>query len=146
MLHVVGDGEHNYTSCLKKIVEELDLKENVIFYGYVSEAERVYENIDILLNFAKDEAMGRVTAEAMAFGIPVIGLKSGATTELIQHGINGLLFSSEEEFLTHSSELIRNKELYKTMSKEAKESAMRRFTTEKYGEEVFNNIYSLVGN
>jgi glycosyltransferase involved in cell wall biosynthesis len=38
------------------------------------------------------EAFGRVTVEAMQLGRPVIGARSGGTTELIRDGETGLLF------------------------------------------------------
>lgn len=38
------------------------------------------------------EAMGRVTAEAMAAALPVIGYNSGGTPELIENEVTGLLY------------------------------------------------------
>jgi glycosyltransferase involved in cell wall biosynthesis len=38
------------------------------------------------------EGFGIATAEAMRCGVPVMGSSAGATRELINHGVNGLLF------------------------------------------------------
>ena len=50
-----------------------------------------YQESDVVVMCSEHEAMGRVTAEAMAFAKPVIGYNSGATPELISQG-RGWLF------------------------------------------------------
>ncbi|KAL0342036.1 UNVERIFIED_CONTAM: N-acetyl-alpha-D-glucosaminyl L-malate synthase [Sesamum calycinum] len=37
------------------------------------------------------ETFGRVTIEAMAFGLPVLGTDSGGTREIVEHNVTGLL-------------------------------------------------------
>lgn len=41
---------------------------------------------------ARGETFGRVTAEAMLFGLPVLGTSAGGTVEIIKDGETGLLF------------------------------------------------------
>ena len=43
------------------------------------------------------EAFGRTTAEALLAGCPVIGFKSGANAELIEHGVDGFIVNSLQE-------------------------------------------------
>jgi len=79
------------------------------------------------------EAMGRVTAEAMACYRPVIGYDSGGTSELIDHGRTGLLYRGGEDALADC--MIR----YATSPEEARqhgeaawEIAKARHSTEAY--------------
>jgi len=37
------------------------------------------------------ETFGRVTIEAMAFGLPVLGTDAGGTKEIVEHNVSGLL-------------------------------------------------------
>lgn len=46
---------------------------------------------DVAMMCSRAGALGRVTAEAMLAGKPVVGARSGATSELLREGFNGLL-------------------------------------------------------
>ena len=63
-----------------------------------------YTHLDVLFRKAsgylmcsKNEAMGRVTVEALFNGCPVIGYDGGGTPEIIKDGINGFLFKTPEQ-------------------------------------------------
>ena len=43
------------------------------------------------------EAHGRVIAEAMSTGIPVVAHRNGGYAEFIKHGVNGFLFETKDE-------------------------------------------------
>jgi glycosyltransferase involved in cell wall biosynthesis len=48
-----------------------------------------------------DEPFGMAPIEALACGTPVISMAKGALTEIIDHGVNGFLANSVEEFGTY---------------------------------------------
>lgn len=62
--------------------------------GYQSDMKSVREKADVELVCSDSEAFGRVTVEAMMASNPVIASNSGANPELIEDGINGLLFET----------------------------------------------------
>ena len=45
-----------------------------------------------------DEPFGMAVIEALACGTPVVAMNRGAMPEIIQHGVNGFLANSEQEF------------------------------------------------
>lgn len=45
-----------------------------------------------------DEPFGMAPIEALACGTPVVAMARGALTEIIQHGVNGFLATTEDEF------------------------------------------------
>lgn len=94
-LILAGDGDNR----LEDLVSELDLVGHVQFLGYVEDPFVVYQGCDAVLMCSRNEAMGRVTVEAMASGKPVIGFNSAGTAELIDHGVNGLLYNGDEHEL-----------------------------------------------
>lgn len=65
--------------------------EFISFHGFAGNSNDVYSNADIVISGGL-EAFGRVAAEGIAAGRIVVGSDQGATTELIDNGINGLIF------------------------------------------------------
>ncbi|TQD97693.1 hypothetical protein C1H46_016666 [Malus baccata] len=43
------------------------------------------------VQYGLGETFGRVTIEAMAFGLPVLGTEAGGTKEIVEHNVTGLL-------------------------------------------------------
>ncbi len=98
-----GDQEY-FTRC-RELVHTLGLSERVEFWGYVPEPERAYLAADAALMCSSNEAMGRVTVEAMSACRPVIGFASGGTPELIENDHTGLLYSGGADTLAEKMEM-----------------------------------------
>jgi glycosyltransferase involved in cell wall biosynthesis len=56
----------------------------------------IFKDYTALLMCSRREAFGRVTVEALLSGLPVIGVKSGGTPEIIDHEINGFLVNLDD--------------------------------------------------
>lgn len=93
-LLIVGEGDVSYENLLKSYVREHQLEKQVFFTGYKEQIDDVYEEIDCLLMCSPNEAFGRVTVEAMSFGIVVIGFANAGTKEIISDSYNGLLYEN----------------------------------------------------
>ena len=77
-----------------RIVDEIDLPSNIISVGEVKSAEKMaeyYSIADAMLYLSIQETFGKVTAESIASGTPVIGYNSTATPELIGNGCGKVL-------------------------------------------------------
>ena len=79
-------------SMTEKIAIPESLKENIVIYGEVKNMPKLRKSMDVELVCSRAEAFGRVTIEAMMGGMPVIGSNTGGTVELIESGVNGLLY------------------------------------------------------
>lgn len=80
-------GEH------RALAASLGLAERVAFAGFVAQAElpaRV-AGADLLLHATPGESFGQVLAEAAALGIPALASDVTAVSELVEHGVTGLL-------------------------------------------------------
>ncbi len=97
-LHIYGDTNGKYKKRLHQLVDNLDLKDNVIFHGFIKDQNKIYNAIDILLTFSISEGFGLVTVEAMMRGIPIIGYDNSATSEIIEHKRSGYLFHNKKDF------------------------------------------------
>lgn len=136
-----GVGEEPYANELKNNITEYGLKEHVTFHGFVNDKGTIYRNIDLLLMCSLNEAFGRVTVEAMAYGIPVVGFDNAGTGELIDDCENGLLYDDIHKTLENAvTSLIMDKNLYRRVSKNANLSAQR-YSVERYGSRILSLIY-----
>ncbi len=139
---IVGEGAE--LSNLTALVESLNLKDNVCFYGQVSR-ERVQEIIkesDCFIMISSHEAFGLVYVEAMAKGCITIATKGQGIDGVIIDGVNGFLCEAENiEELSNIIRKIRNmsKEDLKKISDNAVEMA-RNMTDYKVAEHYINSI------
>lgn len=84
---------------LSELIVELDMQRHVQLLGHQENMEELYGTAHALLMCSRSEAFGRVTVEAMAHGIPVIGRAEGGTVEVVDSGASGLLYSQGPELL-----------------------------------------------
>jgi len=144
-LRIVGTGSARYTQRLKQLCSELDVEDYVEFKGYVSDPFAALRQADALLMCSRHEAMGRVTAEAMAAGRPVIGCNSGATPELIEHETTGLLYDAGDEALARCmARLADNREWAAELGSNGWNKASNEFVIEVYAERVYDILTDVV--
>lgn len=85
----------------KQLAEELSLSGNIIFTGLIPHKEVIslYEQANIGLAMTNVETYGRCIAEPFALGRCVISRRTGIAEDIIRHGENGFLFSSDKDLL-----------------------------------------------
>jgi glycosyltransferase involved in cell wall biosynthesis len=139
-----GDEDKAYRKYLNELVMKLDLVESVMFMGFVEKPTDMYKISDAVLVCSRNEAWGRVSAEAMIHGKPVIGYKSGGTQEIITDNITGLLYENTEELSSCMKTVICDKELVNKMIINAKKSVLEKYNKSRYVENVFQIISKVV--
>jgi glycosyltransferase involved in cell wall biosynthesis len=136
-----------YTRELKENVERLRLGSNLIFAEFASDIPAMMSSIDILVHPASTEGSGRVVMEAMAAGIPVIGVRSGGVQELIQDGVTGFLVAPKDvnALAEKVSFLLENPRAKEKMGERAAIYARMNFSNESMMRSIiglYNKIYS----
>ncbi|WP_219834873.1 glycosyltransferase [Paenibacillus sp. R14(2021)] len=81
---------------LKALTAELGISEHIHFAGNLLDVHLHLANYDIFILPSRYEGLGLVVLEAMAAGLPVIAANIDGPAELIEHGVNGLLFQNEQ--------------------------------------------------
>lgn len=136
-LRIVGDGERSYTQYCHHMAQQLGIADQVVFVGYSADPRQEFRNADAVLMCSKHEAMGRVTIETMSMAKPVIGYDDGGTSELIEDGHTGLLFSGGElELADCMRRLLNDRNYADELGQNGWEWARSRFTNEKFAEQV----------
>lgn len=152
ILHIVGSSPKRthiewYEEKIRKLVNDLQLDDNVIFHGEVSDMPKIRSGMDIEIMCAICETFGRVTVEAMRSGLMVIGSNTGGTLEIIQDKITGYLYKqgSYEDLANKIIESICNVEKFNEVRKAALLYASSNFTVAKNCKEIYD-IMNKVAN
>jgi glycosyltransferase involved in cell wall biosynthesis len=99
-----GDGpEKNF---LVQKTKELELEEDIKFYGWVDDKDIFFQKIDLFCLPSTIEPFGIILLEAMEHSKPIIATKSGGPEEIIRNNLDGLLTEIE------SSQDLADKLLY----------------------------------
>ena len=138
-----GNGDKKYREYLERLVTKLDLSANVVFEGFVKNPHEMYRISDAVLVCSRNEAWGRVAAEAMIFGKPVIGYKSGGTMEIITDKVSGLLYETVEELVTCMKLVMNDREMANNLISNAKSSALKKYSQLDYVEKIYQVISKL---
>jgi 1,2-diacylglycerol 3-alpha-glucosyltransferase len=120
-LTVVGDGP--VLLDLKREASELGVGDSVNFTGYISRSElpKIYADHDLFITASAMETQGLVALEAIATGLPAIGVDAFALPELIQHGRNGYIVEPHnvKEIAAAAVRLLKDPETFARFSAES---------------------------
>jgi len=85
-----------YIDVLHARIAALGLTERFVWPGFVSDPSHIMSEIDLLVHPADNESFGRVVVEAMAAGLPVVGVRGGGVAEIVRDGETGLLAEKDD--------------------------------------------------
>lgn len=86
------DESRNYDRRLCALVHQYGLEQQVLFHGNSLQIDEVLNAADWFILPSTNEPLGIALVEALALGIPGLASASGGPLDIIQTGINGLLF------------------------------------------------------
>lgn len=92
---------HDFRYYSDKVLPYVVNYSNITYSGNLSGAKKtkfIAEARALLFPIDWDEPFGMSVIEALACGTPVVAMNRGAMPEIIEHGVNGFLANSEEEF------------------------------------------------
>lgn len=132
-LWIAGDGSVLYQKYLEWLIAKNQLGDRIKLLGYVKDMPALYHQSDVVVVASMHEGLGRTTIEGMAYEKAILGLNSGATTELIQHETTGLLFENNSQSLEAAmKQVMTNPQLRTTMGKAGRAFVREHFLIEDY--------------
>ena len=141
VLRLVGNCTEEYKQKLLSIAAEYHCEESLVFEGYHDDVSSYFKNATAFLMCSQNEGLGRVTAEAMLFGCPVIAHASGGTLDLVKHRVTGYFFHTTDECATLINEVAHADQ--SNVIIEALKFAAENFTEERYADKMMD-IYKQV--
>jgi glycosyltransferase involved in cell wall biosynthesis len=128
---IAGDGSR--AKPLREQARRLGVSDAIQWLGWVRASGEVLTRAHLYVNPLPWEGFGMATAEAMAYGLPVVAVASGASQELVDHGVTGCLvpLASGEKLAGGILEIVRSSARLEGMGAAAREKA-----TKLYGAQV----------
>ncbi len=86
-------GEDEYWQDVQRLPETLGIAGRVEFRGFREDVGSELDRIDALVHASViPEPFGQVVVEGMAAGLPVVAANAGGPAEVVEDGVNGLLY------------------------------------------------------
>jgi len=148
-LRIMGDGRERVN--LEKMATDLNITPRVKFIGSVEKSREVVlflNEIDIFVLPSRIEGFGISLVEAMAMALPVIGSAIDGIKEVINDGVTGLLFESEniEQLSEKIIFLIKTNNIRNTIASMGSIAVHKKFTIESNVKEVCNIYHKVLRN
>ncbi|KAL6568114.1 hypothetical protein OROHE_003798 [Orobanche hederae] len=132
---------------LRYLSANSNLSKSVLWTPSTTRVASLYSAADVYVMNSQGlgETFGRVTIEAMAFGLPVLGTDSGGTKEIVEHNVTGLLHPLGRpgaKILARNLEfLLRNPTARQEMGVKGKEKVetmyLKKHMFQKFGEVLY---------
>ena len=141
---IIGKGPEK--DHLEKVIEECDLKEEIMMIGAVqpSEIAAYYMASDLFAFSSRSETQGMVLLEAMAGKCPVVSVNASGIDDVVKEGFNG--FKTQEKTENWADKIIylmESPETLKMMSENAYTYSLE-YSMEKMAEKIENFYKSII--
>jgi len=97
-----------YLKNLKQKVSDLDLSKKIIFTGFTRNVAEYMQLFDVNILATENETFGLVVIEAMINKTPMIATAKGGPLEIIEDGVDGVLFDGSVDDLSQKIALLYN--------------------------------------
>ena len=133
---------------LRARVERARLGDRFVFAGYQEDMAAIYEAVDLVVHPPEREPFGRVVAEAMAMGKPVVAVNAGGPSEIIRSGTDGWLVppGNAEAMATAVISLARDTARRASLAHAARERILRDFGMKAFGENLEHLYQDIMSN
>lgn len=135
-LTLVGSGHPDYEAFLRGLVERESLHDFVTFDKPVSKDKMpaILQQFDVLIfPSIYEEPLARITQEAMASGLVVVGTTTGGTQEILRDGETGFTFAPEDSdgLAEQVTRLILDPDLCCRLAEAGRQTVLENFTLDK---------------
>ena len=143
-IKLLGNCDEEYKSSLIATAKELGCQDFIDFIPCQKEVKHFFKKASAYIMASDCEAFGRVTAEAMFWGCPIIAHATGGTLDLVKHGETGWLFHSVEECAKLIIKVCNESQEH--IITNAQRFALDNLTMEKYATKIKSIYFNLLNN
>jgi len=126
-LNILGGGNQEYLTELKRLQEELDILDYVTWSGRQPDIYKYLDEADLFIHTAVDEACPLVLIETLMYGIPVISSNLGGCKDVLKGFYTGRNPADVAKFSNDISAVLRNLEAAKEYAESIAGAAFEKF-------------------
>jgi L-malate glycosyltransferase len=147
-LVMIGDGPDR--SAAEYLVRKKKLGSHVHFLGKQDRVYQLLSEADLFLLPSDMESFGLAALEAMACEVPVVAANVGGLVEVVEHGVDGYLFTPREVGIgaRYAMEILSRADRGRAMGQTARVNAKKKYCANdvipKY-EEYYRQVIDAVG-
>lgn len=143
---IIGDGDPVYTKRLSEYIKNNRLADHVIMMGRKDNIPEILQKMDVGIMASSAEAFGRVTVEYMMAGLAVVASDGGASCEIIDNDITGLLYTSGDyvALADKMQVLIQNSEKRHALAIKGQSKAEQSFSSVSNSNSIYDLYQDLV--
>jgi glycosyltransferase involved in cell wall biosynthesis len=108
----------------KKLAEDLNIKNNIKFYGFLNNPYIILGSAKIMLMSSRTEGTPMCVLEAMTLGVPLVSTPVDGIKELIENEFNGFYYEADDKIVDAACKLITDIEFRKTISDRVRNKAI----------------------
>jgi glycosyltransferase involved in cell wall biosynthesis len=143
-------GGPDYGDRIHQLVSDFGLENRVRFTGLLQRAllPQIYREHDILLfPSVWDEPFSIVLLEAMSSGLAVVGTNSGGSAEILEDGVNALVFSKSdpESCASQVLRLVQNPDYFQAIRRNGRRTIEGCFELEKMVDKIEASLKKQIG-
>jgi len=145
---LLGDEPYHskgYLQEMKDMAEAMDVLSIIEFAGHVTNVEKYYSAASLIVVPSRKEPFGRVAAEAMMAGRPVVASRVGGLPEVVEGNVTGFLVEPEDAtgFAEKVEYLLTHPDKAKAMGQAGRERAVRIFSPQEHADKVMGVYWAV---
>ena len=139
---IVGSAmQDSYLNELEDKVKSLGLQEKVVFTGFTKNVHEYMQIFDVNVLATENETFGLVVIETMVNKVPIVATGKGGPLEIIEDGIDGLLFDGTSEDLSKKIQMLyKDKELVNNLANAGYSTVSNKFSRAKQSNKLYEVI------
>ena len=139
--------DQDYYNKLMDLIIDSGIEDKIKFIPFTDDVASWYKKIDVLLNPMLRGIVGRVTIEAMSFGIPCIGNSGDIDQSLFRNDVNGFLVDfNDKEAMKNSMLKLTNPTLRSKFGDASFKKSNEALSNSIYGGSVSDIYMNLLSN
>lgn len=142
-LGIIGVGDESYVKQMKNLAQELKIDKSIDWLGYVNGVEKykILKKSRVFLHSTVYDNNGMAAAEALAAGVPVVRFDLPPLTHIYKKGCLVAKRNDNADFAQKVLEILKDKNLYSKLQKEAVVAA-KSWEWKNKGKEFLNFLYN----